>query len=85
MPVTFSKLVELSRTSLGPELEQALALSPDQLTAVLGRIVKATVHGLGLYVNEYTGEVDDPRPRTVDVAYQQHARWSGGPNRKRRR
>jgi hypothetical protein len=51
---------------------------------VVERIVRATITGLGFHVTN-TGEVGDPRPKAVEFQYAQNARWSGGPNRKRRR
>lgn len=83
--VTFEQLVGRAREGLGPELEQALSLRDDQLRAVLDRIVKATIAGLGFHVADTTGEVCDPRPKEhVEFSYSRNPRYSGGPARKRR-
>lgn len=78
MPVTFEQLVGRAREGLGPELEQALSLRDDQLRAVLDRIVKATIAGLGFHVADTTGEVCDPRPKAPEFEYAQRGpRWPG--------
>lgn len=63
--VTLEQLVRRAQDELGTELTSALALRDDVLQAVIGRIVKSAIDGLGFNVSDVTGEVCDPRPKAV--------------------
>lgn len=77
MPVTIDQL--LSRVA------QDVATAAGQLVgSELEPIVRATIRNLGLYVNDFTGEVYDPAPKpVVNYPEQRSVHYRGQPRRRR--